>query len=78
MYANGQCVRGSRVIAYALYTLSATNDASGGKQATGNRAALAKKMSPREIDAAQNLTRKMTPAGNLLKMLDQYAKHPID
>ena len=74
MYHYGHGVRASRVIAYALYSLAVTNDASVDEKASRNRASLAKKMLPLDIEAAQNLTGRMTSTGNLLKALDQYVK----
>ena len=76
-YANGQGVTSNRVIAYALYNLSAATDPSNANKATENRSNRGSSMSPKEIDAAQNLTRELQKPGNLLKALDKYAKNPV-
>ena len=76
MYTKGQGVARSRVVAYALYNLSASIDASADNKATANRSALLEDMSQQEIDAGQALTRDMSQPGNLLKVLDAYIKKP--
>ena len=76
MYSKGQGVPPSRVVAYALYNLSAANDPSSENIATSHRTYLAGKMPTQEIDAAQDLTREMARPNNLLTALDNYARHP--
>jgi TPR repeat protein len=72
MYATGHGVVLSRVVAYALFNLSAANVAN----ATTNRSLLTESMSTKEMEAAQALARELTKSGNLLKALDQYIKKP--
>jgi hypothetical protein len=74
MYANGQGVPQDKVLAYALYNLSAAGDPSSDNNATGNRNAIVKEMSPREIEAGKALTRKLAQPGNFGKALDAYLK----
>lgn len=76
MYKTGQGVPTSRVVAYALYNLSAANDPSSTNIAASHRAYLAREMLAQEIDAAQNLTREMAKPNNLLNALDNYVRHP--
>lgn len=76
MYENGQGVEQSRVVAFALYNLSAANGPSAEKTATANRTGLAEKMSNKEIEAAQDLTRELAKPKNLLVALDKYIKKP--
>lgn len=76
-YTNGRGVKQSRVVAYALYKLAATNGSPDhGKKAARSWAELTEKMTSREIEAAQELARKMSSPGELLKALDQYVVHP--
>lgn len=74
MYENGWGVNASRVIAYALYNLSAATDPSTENKATANRAGLAAAMSTEEIAAVQKLTQEMLKPRNLVKALDDYTK----
>ncbi|OLP04663.1 tetratricopeptide repeat protein, partial [Rhodoferax antarcticus] len=74
MYFNGQGVSQSRVVAFALFNLSAANDPSADNKATGNRTSLTEKMSNKEIEAAQDLTRELAKPKNLLAALDKYIK----
>jgi hypothetical protein len=75
MYTNGQGgVIQSRVVAFALYNLSAANDPSSDNKATTNRTKLAEKMSNKEIEAGQDLTRELVKPENLLTALDKYIK----
>lgn len=76
MYANGQGVASNRVVAYALWNLSASNNPPNKNEASANRARMEMMMPTREIKAAQNLTREIAKPGNLLKALDKYAKNP--
>ena len=62
----------SKVVAYALYNLSATDYAYGLKQ----RDALAPKLSSKELSAAQTLTRELGKPKNILTALDKYSKNP--
>jgi TPR repeat protein len=52
MYAEGQGVPQNKIVAYALYNLSAANDASN-KMAMSFRNTLLDKMTPREIEVGQ-------------------------
>jgi hypothetical protein len=72
MYKKGQGVLSSKIVAYALYNVSAANDSSADNPATSNRTALVLSMSQKEIDEGQDLTREMSKSGNLLKALDAY------
>lgn len=75
-YAEGLGVFSSRVVAYALYHLSATKDASKENSATENREFLSKSMPLNEINAGKNLARELTKPGSFLKALDAYVKTP--
>ena len=74
MYRYGQGVPQDFVIAYALYNLSASIDGSGQDNAAENRRKIMKSMSPRQIDAAQALTRQMQRSG-VLEALDAYTSN---
>ena len=76
MYANGLGVPKDRVLAYALYNLSAAGDPSSNNKATGNRDAIVKEMTPREIEAGQALKRELAQPGNFGKALDAYLSRP--
>ena len=76
MYENGQSVAASRVIAYALFNVSAAGDASRENPAAKNRTRVAEIMSAAEVEAAQDLTRELLKQGNFLNALDSYAKNP--
>jgi hypothetical protein len=69
MYAFGQGVPQDYVIAYALFNLSATGDQSSDNPATNNRSKLAARMTPQQIAAGQELTRRMMKIG-VLKAID--------
>jgi TPR repeat protein len=69
MYAEGQGVAPDRIVAYALFDLSATNDPSKDNFALENRSILVKQMSAGELNAGQRLSREMARPGNLLKAL---------
>jgi TPR repeat protein len=73
MYAKGQGVPQDKVLAYALYNLSAAGDPPS-NNAAGNRDAIVEQMSPREIEAGQALTRELAQPGNFGKALDAYLK----
>lgn len=70
MYANGLGVDVSRVVAYALFTLSAASNPSAANNSTVNREELAGLMSKKEIEAARNLTQEMRKPRGFLKALD--------
>ena len=76
MYESGQGVPASRVVAYALYNISAAADSSSETGALANRTTLSESMSAKEVEAAQNLTREMAKPENLLKALIKYVKKP--
>jgi hypothetical protein len=76
MYVGGQGVPRLKVVAYALYNLSAAADASAGNKAVSNRATLTESMNAREIEAGQALTRQLAKPGSLLKALDAYVRKP--
>lgn len=75
-YANGRGIHQSRVIAFALFNVSATNNPSTENPATSNREKLTEEMSPAEINAGQALSREMIKSGNLLNALEKYSKKP--
>jgi hypothetical protein len=74
MYDKGHSVIKNSVVAFALYNLSAANDPSSDNKATTNRTKLAEKMSNKEIEAGQDLTRKFVGSKSLLVSLDKYLK----
>ncbi|MCA1979294.1 MAG: sel1 repeat family protein [Thiobacillus sp.] len=76
MYANGRGVPQDRVLAYALYNLSAANDPSADNKATDNRAQLAEQLNNNAIEAAQALTRELARPGNFGRALDAWLKKP--
>jgi TPR repeat protein len=73
VYDNGQGVPQDKVLAYALYNLSAAGDPPSNK-AISNRDAIVEQMTPREIEAGQALTRALAQPGNFAKALDAYLK----
>jgi hypothetical protein len=68
MYANGEGVPRSTVVAYALFNLAAVTDS----KAADNRQIIAADMRPQDISAAQALSREMAKPGNLGAALDAY------
>lgn len=76
MYLKGHGVTRSRVVAYALFNLSASNDPSATNDAIVNREHIVEIMTSKEIEAAQNLTRELSKPGNLRVALDKYVKKP--
>jgi TPR repeat protein len=77
MYRSGKGVPESRVIAYALFLLSAATDFSPENKAPGNRDALAGTLSEKEVDTATALMREMSKLGNFEKALDRYVGNPV-
>jgi len=72
MYKYAHGVPYSRVIAYALYSLSFATDSSTNNQtASDNRAALRPKMTSRELLAAQELVAKLGKPGLFAQALDE-------
>jgi hypothetical protein len=66
MYDYGQGVPQDSIVAYALYNLSATGDPASDNHATSNLSNLTARMTPKQIAAGQELTRRMsTPAHRL-------------
>jgi len=76
MYVNGQGIHQSRVMAFALYNVSATNDPSTDNKAIANREELSSSMTAAEVAAGQALSREISKPGMLLKALDKYSKKP--
>ncbi len=72
MYANDLGVRRSKIMAYALWNISAVNDPFGENRSKKNRTEIASSMSQSEIEEGQALSREMTKPGNILKALDAY------
>jgi len=77
MYDHGRGVTSNRVIAYALFSLSASKALSNSSNAARNRSILELSMSPKEINVAQDLMRELEKPGNLLKVVDKYARNPL-
>jgi hypothetical protein len=73
MYAKGQGVPQDKVLAYALYNLSAAGDPPPNK-AISNRDAIVEQMSPREIGAGEALTWGLARPGKFGKTLEAYLK----
>jgi hypothetical protein len=71
MYVKGQGVPQDSIVAYALYNLSATGDPSSDNPATSNRSKLAPRMTPQQIAAGQELTRRMMKMG-VTKAIDSW------
>jgi hypothetical protein len=71
-YRFGIDVPRDKVLAYALFSLSAAGDPFSDNPATRNRDTIAKEMTPREIEAGQALTRALAQPGNFGKALDAY------
>jgi hypothetical protein len=59
------------VIAYALYNISAAGDSSSDNKAANNRSNLTARMTPKQIAAGQELTRRMMKIG-VLKAIDSW------
>jgi len=72
LYVDGRGVPVQRVLAYALYSVSAANDASPENPAMDSRNDLAKTMTIKEIEAGQALAEEMMKPGNLRPVLDRY------
>lgn len=76
MYANGKGLPNSRVMAFALYNVSAAGNYSKAKEAIASREEISSSMTSKEIAAGQSLSREISRPGMLLKALDKYSKHP--
>lgn len=76
LYQLGQGVPRNAVVAYALYSASASGDAKG-NPALGHRATLARGMSPGDLEAAQKLSEEMSRPGNFARVLDQYLAQSV-
>jgi hypothetical protein len=72
MYAEGQGVPQNKIVAYALFNLAAANSSKVSKVATSHRNTLLDKMTPREIEVGQALSRELAKPGNFSKALDAY------
>lgn len=70
-YEDGQGVEPNRVIACALYNLSARSDSTNQGIAATNRSKLSKSMSPAEIRTAMALSGELAKVDNFLKTLDR-------
>ena len=71
VYQFGQGVPQDNIVAYALYNLSATGNPSSDNPAANNRSKLAPRMTPKQIAAGQELTRRMMKIG-VLKAIDSW------
>jgi len=74
-YEYGKGVPKIYAVAYALYTLSATDDMDAEHYAIKYIKDIAKKMSAKEIKEAQSLTQEMLKPKNVLKAMDKYVKN---
>ena len=74
LHESGHGVPKSRVLAYALYDLSAENDPSENNVAAKNRSSLAGQLTTREQETARELVGQMAMPGNLIRTLDSYIK----
>lgn len=75
LYEFGFGVPQSKIVAYALYNLSATNGPSStNKKAMENRERVLEKMTPKDIQAAQDLTRALIKPGNFGTALDSATR----
>lgn len=72
LYTTGRGVATNRIVAYAFFHLSATNDPTRDNKAVANRNGLAATMSEQAIASAQILSRELGKPGNLLKALDAF------
>jgi len=73
MYAKGQGVSQSNIIAYALYNLSSAQDSSSENDALKHRNSIINEMTNQEIEVGQALTREMQKKG-ISKTITQYLK----
>jgi TPR repeat protein len=76
LYARGHGVPRLRVVAGALYVLSATNDSAGASNAAHNGLEL--RLSSAEQAAVEELHLEIAKPNNLLKAIEQYAKNPTE
>jgi TPR repeat protein len=76
LYARGHGVPKLRVVAGALYVLSATNDASGASNAAHNGMEL--RLSSEEQAAVEQLQTEMAKPNNLLSAIDHYVRNPTE
>jgi hypothetical protein len=74
MYAEGRGVPQDKVLAYALFNLSAAGDPSKDNNAPRNRESIAQGMSREAILAGQALTRELAKPGNFAQALDAHLK----
>ena len=70
-YERGEGVPQNMVLAYALYTLSAQKDPTDGL-ATRRAASMPQDMTAQQIEAGNELVRKMSVPGDLFNALDEY------
>ncbi len=61
-----------KVLAYALYSLSAANDPSNNNPASGNCKRLAQGLSREALMRAQELSRQLAKPGNFAEALDSH------
>jgi hypothetical protein len=73
LYQLGQGVPQSTVVSYALYTVSNGVDPTG-NPSLGNRARLARGMSPEDVAAADALAAELAKPGNFGPALDRYLR----
>jgi TPR repeat protein len=76
LYAMGQGVPRNITVAYALFDLSAAQDASRRANGLKGRALAEKMMTKQQIEAGQALSREMGKPSDLLKALDAYLAVP--
>lgn len=76
MFATGQGVDANRVVAHALFSLSAVNNPAPDNPAANSRSELEKFMTVQEMDAAKTLAADMAKPGNAGPALDHYLAKP--
>jgi TPR repeat protein len=75
MYEGGRGVPQDKVLAYALYNLSAATGSSDvSNLASKNRAQLLEELTPAELEAGQALTRELMKPGNFAQALDAWQR----
>lgn len=75
LYENGQGVKKLKVVAYALFNVSATADPSDSNKATKNRTRLANSMSAQAVNEGQALTRALLQPNKFLITLNTYVRN---
>lgn len=74
MFEYGKGVQANRVLAYALYQVSAANEPSGKNKASLNASRLEQTMSSNDVKTAKSLAREMSEPSNFMKVFGQVTK----